>query len=186
MNSNYISIGHAADLIGVSVKSLRRWEQKRKLLPAFRTAKNHRRYDIKSIYSFIGKKSTHEYDVELHQCAIYARVSSHRQMKSGDLKRQIQQIENYGVFHGYTIKKVYKDVGSGLNDKRKGLMRLLKDATLGKFSKVLVNYNDRLARFGLGIIKEFLLSWKVDIEVVQFCIRLWENCIENEEKILNN
>jgi len=55
-------------------------------------------------------------------------------------------------------------VGSGLNDKRRGLLKLLSDASLGKFEVVVVNYNDRLARFGLQIIKEDLKSWNVHLE----------------------
>ena len=61
---------------------------------------------------------------------------------------------------------MYSDVGSGLNDKRKGLLKLLKDASLGKFEKVVVKYNDRLARFGLQVIKEYFQSWNVQLEVI--------------------
>ena len=57
-------------------------------------------------------------------------------------------------------------MGSGLNDSRKGLLKLLKEASLGKFDVVLVNYKDRLARFGLNIINEYLTSWNVRLEVI--------------------
>lgn len=98
--------------------------------------------------------------------ALYGRVSSSRQKKSGDLKRQLSSLKNHAVEKGYAVYKSYSDVGSGLNDKRKGLLKLLKDASLGKFEVVLVNYNDRLARFGLQIIKEYLKSWNVKLEVI--------------------
>jgi len=61
--------------------------------------------------------------------------------------------------------KSYSDVGSGLNDSRKGLLKMLRDASRGTFDILLIHYNDRLARFGLGIIKEYLHSWGVKLEV---------------------
>lgn len=75
-------------------------------------------------------------------------------------------IETLATSRGYTIYKNYSDVGSGLNDSRKGLLKLLKDASLGKFEVVLVSYKDRLARFGLNIIKKYLNSWNVRLEVI--------------------
>ena len=60
----------------------------------------------------------------------------------------------------------YSDVGSGLNDKRKGLIKMLKDVPKGGFDVIFANYNDRLARFGLQIIKEYLTSWGVELEII--------------------
>lgn len=98
--------------------------------------------------------------------AVYGRVSSSRQVKSGDLKRQLNTLKSYSRKRGHVIRKCYSDVGSGLNDKRRGLLKLLSDASSGKFEVVVVNYKDRLARFGLQIIKEYLKSWNVHLEVV--------------------
>lgn len=86
-------------------------------------------------------------------------------MKSGALKRQLSALKSYSRKRGHVIHKSYSDVGSGLNDKRRGLLKLLSDASLGKFEVVVVNYNDRLARFGLQIIKEYLNSWNVHLEI---------------------
>ncbi len=43
---------------------------------------------------------------------------------------------------------------------------MLRDASNDKFDVLIVNYNDRLARFGLEIIKEYLHSWGVKLEVL--------------------
>jgi len=75
--------------------------------------------------------------------ALYGRVSSSRQVKSGDLKRQLSALKSHSRKRGHVIHKSYSDVGSGLNDKRRGLLKLLSDASLGKFEVVVVNYNDR-------------------------------------------
>ena len=61
---------------------------------------------------------------------------------------------------------MYSDVASGLNDTRFGLLNLLRHSAMGKFDLMVVNYNDRLARFGINIICNYLASWDVRLEVI--------------------
>lgn len=60
----------------------------------------------------------------------------------------------------------YADIGSGLNDQRRSLLRLLRDVALHKFDLLVVHYSDRLARFGLAVIRQYLASWAVRLEVI--------------------
>ncbi|WP_180051367.1 MerR family DNA-binding transcriptional regulator, partial [Acinetobacter sp. YH12211] len=46
--SRYVSIGVAAKTLGVSIQTLRRWDEEGTLV-ADRTPKNHRRYDLSKI-----------------------------------------------------------------------------------------------------------------------------------------
>jgi DNA-binding transcriptional MerR regulator len=39
-----LAIGHAAKRLGITVKTLQRWEREGRLVPAARTASNRRRY----------------------------------------------------------------------------------------------------------------------------------------------
>ncbi|MBC7530542.1 MAG: MerR family DNA-binding transcriptional regulator, partial [Oligoflexus sp.] len=39
----YISVGAAAEILGVSISTLRRWEKEKVLLPSYRTIGGHRR-----------------------------------------------------------------------------------------------------------------------------------------------
>ncbi|MHA1337881.1 MAG: recombinase family protein [Promethearchaeota archaeon] len=71
---------------------------------------------------------------------LYARVSSYQQKKAGDLQRQIDFMKHYCKNKGYTIVKIFKDVGSGINDNRRGLVSLLRAAIQKGFKKVVVNY----------------------------------------------
>jgi putative resolvase len=98
--------------------------------------------------------------------AIYSRVSSTRQKHSGDLDRQQASIEAHCKKKGYRVSGFYQDVGSGLNDGRRGLLKLLRDVSRGRHDAVVVNYQDRLSRFGLNVIKEHLSSWGVALEVI--------------------
>ena len=58
------------------------------------------------------------------RAVIYARVSSADQRD--DLERQVNYLTNYATAKGYKVVEVIKDVASGLNTQRKGLLRLFK------------------------------------------------------------
>jgi putative resolvase len=96
---------------------------------------------------------THTDDDDTHKKekgAIYCRVSSRTQ--KDDLDRQIKTMQTH--FPQY---KIYKDIASGLNYKRKGLTRLLEHIQEGLVDKVVVAHRDRLARFGVE-----LFEWSIN------------------------
>jgi putative resolvase len=102
----------------------------------------------------------------LPRAAVYSRVSSTRQSLDGELDRQQSTIMAHCEKKGYRVSGMYRDVGSGLNDGRHGLLQLLKDVARGKHDVVVVSYQDRLSRFGLTVIKEFLTSWGARLDVM--------------------
>jgi predicted site-specific integrase-resolvase len=53
----------------------------------------------------------------------------------------------------YSGAEVIKDIGSGLNYKRRGLKSLLELAMRGEQLEIVVAHRDRLARFGFELIK---------------------------------
>ncbi len=85
----YISIGKAAKMLGVTPKTLRRWEQA-KTLQAERTPTGYRRYRADEIRRLLIKRS----EGYGHRCAIYARVSSAKQFHDGNLDRQRSRLED--------------------------------------------------------------------------------------------
>ncbi|MBU4357773.1 MAG: IS607 family transposase [Actinobacteria bacterium] len=94
-----------------------------------------------------------ENPVEHGKVTIYARVSSADQKE--DLARQISRLKDYAAAKGWTIASVAEEVGSGLNGRRKKLLELLKDPSVGE---ILVEHRDRLARFGFEYIDAALMS----------------------------
>jgi len=173
-SGNYISIGRVAAMLGVCTKTLRRWDAAGKFLASFRTKGGHRRYHVKDILSFsqasaricYEKRGASEQKLCMDRAAVHGRVSASRQRKSGDLERQLQALERFCMGKGYEVVESCSDVGSGLNDTRKGLLKLLRKVPLGLFDVIVVNYSDRLARFGLQIFREFVASWGVRLEVI--------------------
>lgn len=77
--------------------------------------------------------------------AIYARVSSGDQ--KADLQRQVARLSEYAAKKGLLVTSVVQEIGSGLNGKRKGLLKILAGS-----ENLLVERRDRLARFGFDYI----------------------------------
>lgn len=167
----HVSISIAASIIGVCPKTLRRWDASGIFRATFRTPGNHRRYDVNIVRSF--KKRASPSSSRSHvavapepatRVALYSRVSTTKQKKRGDLDRQENHLREYCFNRKYEVVKAFKDVGSGLNDSRAGLHRLIKLASLGCCDLVLVSYSDRLARFGTNILRTCFSTFGVDLK----------------------
>lgn len=158
------SIGMAAELLGVCIKTLRRWD-KNDQIRCVKTPGGHRRFLVQEIQRFLSGKEGCSKDKAppSNKCALYGRVSSHKQNKRGDLERQINVMKSRVKDENMEIYRIYKDVGSGLNTKHKGLWRLLKDAKTNKFSTIFVNYKDRLTKFGYKYLKNYLSEFGVKL-----------------------
>lgn len=76
----------------------------------------------------------------------YCRVSSYKQ--KDNLARQV-----YFMQQRYPDAEIIKDIGSGINFKRKGLNAILERAMRGTNITLVVANRDRLARFGHELIR---------------------------------
>jgi len=101
------------------------------------------------------------------RAVIYARVSSHEQRKDGNLERQIERLRNYCSAKGYRVVEVITDIASGLNEDRKGLQRLFPIIEKRQADIVVVEFKDRLTRFGLDYLRRYFESHGVEMEVVE-------------------
>ena len=92
---------------------------------------------------------------------IYARVSSHEMKDS--LDRQAERLADYCAAKGWPVSKVIKEIGSGVNDNRKQLTKLLEDREV---QTIVVEHRDRLTRFSFNYIEKLLESQNRRIEVI--------------------
>ncbi len=150
-----VSIGQAADVLGVSITTLRRWELDGKIVPE-RTPAGHRRYDLLKL-----KPELFRVDLDARKTIAYARVSSHDQ--KDDLERQKQVLELYCAKQGWTFE-VVADLGSGMNYRKKGLKRLLDAIIDGQIGRLIITHRDRLLRFGAELV--FAICEAKQVEVV--------------------
>jgi predicted site-specific integrase-resolvase len=135
------------------------------------------------------------------RAAIYCRVSSSE--NKANLESQAERLKNYCSARGYKLVKDVKEIGSGVNNKRKKLLNLLHDKSV---DVIVVEHKDRLTRFGFNYINELLELQKRSIEVINttedekedliqdfvsiitsFCSRLYgqRRCKRKTEKIIS-
>ncbi len=137
----------AAVMLGVHKDTLRRWEKKGKIRAVW--LGRERRFSEDEIRCPLGESNP---DVAV----LYARVSGHDQ--KADLQRQVEALkEATGSRFSETV--VLTDVGSGLSSDRRGLRKALRMARERKIRAVAVTHPDRLTRFGLEYLKEYLNSF---------------------------
>ena len=66
------------------------------------------------------------------------------------IQAQLDELEHtYG-----TPERTYTDSGSGLNENRRGLAQLIKDAQKHRYDTLYITYPDRLTRFGYTYLQE--------------------------------
>src|SRR6516162_2363504 len=138
-----VKIGKAAEMLGVEVATLRKWEASGELVPDRKSAGGTRYYDVED------------------DGAWHARVSSHDQ--NNDLVRQQELLEAFCAAKGWR-NEVIADLGSGLNYKKKGLNRLLELILRKRMRRLVLTHKDRLLRFGSELI--FALCEIQNIEIV--------------------
>jgi len=134
------------------------------------------------------------------QVATYARVSSTQ--NKDNLDKQQSRLIDYANAKGYKTLYNIKEIGSGLNDSRPQLIKLLR---CSQIDIILVEHKDRLTRFGFKYIEELLDIQNRKIEVVNsieddkgdliqdfisvitsFCARIYgqRRCKKKTEKII--
>ncbi|WP_041596179.1 IS607 family transposase [Halothece sp. PCC 7418] len=135
---SYVSPQEASKQLGVSVSTLRRWDKEGKI-KSIRTPGGQRRFSIS------------EYEDQTEKPTVcYARVSTHSQRD--DLERQIDFLRQ-----AYPRAELVKEVGSGLNFRRRKFLSLLERIYQGDVGCLVCAYSDRLVRFGFPLI-EWLCS----------------------------
>ena len=128
-----------ADKVGVSTKTLRRWDASGKLI-AKRTVSNHRYYDDVDLRQFFNIKE------EPKKTIVYCRVSSAGQ--KDDLKSQVVAMEQFCLSSGISVNDWIQEIGGGMNFKRKKFLTLMSRIQKGEVAKLLIAHKDRLCRFG--------------------------------------
>jgi len=101
-----------------------------------------RLYDEEDLYR-LGSRPQEQ---DLPSTVCYCLLSSNKQRD--DLARQVAYL--HGLFPD---AEVIKDIGSGLNYKRKGLRAVLERIMRGDKLTIVVAHRDRLTRFGFELIE---------------------------------
>lgn len=135
----YVRISKASEVTGLCINTLRKLCDEGKIKHTI-TSGGHRRIDI----------SQYLPEPECRVVTVgYCRVSSAKQ--KDDLDRQVEFLRTK-----LPEAEIVKDIGSGINFKRKGLATLLERAMSGEAIKLVVAYRDRIARFGFDVVRQVI------------------------------
>ena len=151
-----LSIGKFAKTVGVTTTTLRRMHQSGELIPAHISNGGTRYYSTEQLKLF---QSSNNERIVIGYC----RVSTPSQ--KDDLETQVQNVKSYMYAKVYKFD-IIKDIGSGINYKKKGLKELINRIENNEVSKVVILYKDRLIRFGFELIEYLCEINNVEIEVI--------------------
>ena len=91
----------------------------------------------------------------------YARVSSSQ--NKANLESQAERITHFANLSGLPVHSIIKEIGSGLNDKRPKLLKILNDIEI---THIVVEHKDRLTRFGFNFLKDWMALRQCQIIVI--------------------
>ncbi len=151
------SMKEAKELLGVKTWAIQKWDRTGKI-KCLRTVGGRRVVPESEIRRLRGERIQTD-------AVIYARVSSYDQKKSGDLDRQVIGLKKVAK-QKYRNVYIITDVGSGLNERRKGLRKLLNLVFTRTIKDVFITYEDRLTRFGFGYLKKICEHFGTNIVVI--------------------
>lgn len=158
--------GEVATLLGVTIPTVIRY-CKVGLIPYNKTESGHRRILATDVCAYLDKQNMlYEDSSTIKSDVIYARVSTHKQAERGDLERQVEKVKLFAIEQNVNNLLVKADVGSGLNDNRKGLFSLIDLIQEGKVNRLYILSKDRLTRFGYHYLEKICEFHGVSIVVV--------------------
>ena len=96
-----------------------------------------------------------------HIVAVYARVSSSENTKN--LDTQAERLITWCNAQGWSVGKVVKECGSGINDQRPKFLALLANREIGR---IVVEHKDRASRFGVAYIQTLLTLQDRELVIV--------------------
>ena len=139
-----INATKAAKLLGVTVKTLQRWDREGRLKPAARSGSNRRLYTESQIREFSGlSRNAGEGPV---RAVAYCRVSCAAQKP--DLANQRRVLEEFCMTKGMANVEFVEEIGGGLNFSRKHFLSLMDAVGRGEVKTLILAHRDRLVRFG--------------------------------------
>jgi len=149
-----------AKLLGVSVKTLQRWDRDG-ILKAYRTPTDRRYYTHDQYLQFKGTQA----NSDTRATVIYARVSTRDQ--KDDLRNQVEFLKIFCNASGIIVDQCMEEYGSGMNYNRKKWNELLNSVMEGKIKTIVISNKDRFIRFGFDWFERFCEKYNTSIIIVK-------------------
>jgi predicted site-specific integrase-resolvase len=160
ISDKLLRMKEVSTLLGVTPQTLRNWSNSGYIQPVVGKGRQ-RRFKLSEVRRLMNFDTLRSNE---NTCLVYCRVST--TIQRANLNRQRDRLETFAVANGYIIEKIYEDIASGMNFKRKGLLDLLRHCQTHAIKAVIIEYKDRLARFGVELIQAMLASFGTDLVIV--------------------
>ncbi len=165
MKKEFLRVGEAAKLLKVTPQTVRKYRDKG-FIKGYKTPGGQTLYSRKELEAYLYGEPVFEEKPK--------RVAHYARSNSGSKKSINSQFEKLRDRYGEPLYEI-RDSGSGLNEKRKGLKKLMDLAEEGKIDLIRITQKDRLSRFGNDYLERFFKAFDVEIEAA----------FEEERKDLN-
>ena len=146
-----MKLSQYAKTVGVSYKTAYRWWKAGKLDA----------YQLPSGTVVVQEEAGKAKALDLENAALYCRVSLVAQAVAAE--QQLNRLRDFASAKGYRIAREVIEVAGSLDDQRPRLNRLLADTDI---SIIVVEYRNRLARYGFQQISQLLEAQGRRIEIV--------------------
>ena len=152
------SITEFARRLGVTVKTLQRWDREG-LLVALRTPTHRRVYTDEHLYQILPQRQSQE-----RATVVYMRVSS--QAQKPDLANQRTVLEQFCAAHGLAVTQWVSEIGGGLNFKRPKFLALIDRMVTNQVGMIVIAHKDRLMRFGFDLFAHLCRRHQCELVVM--------------------
>lgn len=140
----------------MTTQTLRDWDKAGKI-KTVRSEGNQRRVPLSEVEARTGQ-------INRTVALVYARCSTQKQ--ADNLERQVGRLLEFAATK-YQNVELFKDIGSGLNENRRQFRKLLKRLVDPDVQCVVIEYKDRLSRYGFETFRRHCESLGVVVEVLQ-------------------
>ena len=157
MPDSTVSISTAADMLGVSISTLRRWDAQGRLRPCSRTPTGHRRYAVADLRRAARSPGPAKAPCDL----TLAYVRGER----ADATAQAARMRSHCARQGWRCEVII-DEGAGGDLRRPGLRRLLSAIAEGTAARLLILRQGALARYGAELVLSACESCAIEVVIL--------------------
>ena len=148
-----------AELLGVSVKTLQRWDREG-ILKANRTPTDRRYYTYDQYLQFKGINIEHD-----KRKVVFMQEYLPKNQRD-DLQNQTAFLRQFCNARGMIVDQCIEDYGSGLDYNRRKWNGLLDEVMEQKVKTIVITHKDRFIRFGYEWFERFCMRFHTTILVV--------------------
>lgn len=162
INEKFYTPKQACELLGVHIRTLQDWDNKG-VINVVRTPGNRRRIPQSEIDKLLKKNSK--------TAIIYARALSYDEKKEGVLDKQVESIMSKLNISDYSSVKTITDIGSSLDEKRNGLIELMRLSKNRKIDTIYIWDKNILTQVGFNYLEAYFNAYDVKVVVVNDSIQ---------------